>query len=149
MFLVGVLLAVLDVAPPGASSAPAFDETLLLWTLYLGAGWTAIGSSVFHTIFAKQTAKAIGWETNGFQYEVGFANLAVGLAAVYAAYSSTPDAWVAASIASGTFLLLAAANHVREIFQDRNFAPGNTAILISDLGVPITLFVTLLSTNAI
>ena len=46
---------------------------------------------VFHTPFAKETAKAIGWETNGFQYEVGFANLAIGLGAIYAVHSGTPD----------------------------------------------------------
>jgi hypothetical protein len=40
-------------------------------------------------------------------------------------------------------------NHVREIIRDRNYAPGNTAILISDFGVPVSLVALLLATNAI
>jgi hypothetical protein len=91
----------------------------------------------------------IGWETSGFQYEVGFANLAVGLAGIYAAGRDASEAWVAASLAGGTFLLLAGGYHVIEIFRDRNFAPGNTVILISDFGIPISLFALLISTNAI
>ncbi len=102
-----------------------------------------------HTVFAKQTAKSIGWETSGFQCEVGFANLAVGLAGIYAASCDASEAWVAASLAGGTFLLLAGLYHVVEIVRERNYAPGNTLILLSDFGVPISLFVLLISTDAI
>jgi hypothetical protein len=149
IFLIAVALALIGVEPPASSSEPPMDEALLLWTLYLSFGWGSVGGSVFHTLFARQTAKSIGWETNGFQYEVGFANLAIGLTSIYAVHSGTPDAWVAAGIAGGTFLVLAGLNHIREIFTDRNYAPGNTAILISDLGAPILVFATLLSTGAI
>ncbi len=44
---------------------------------------------------------------------------------------------------------LAGLNHIREIFTERNFAPGNTVILISDLGAPVSALVLLLATNAI
>lgn len=47
------------------------------------------------------------------------------------------------------FLLLAGLNHVVEIVRDKNYAPGNTAILLSDLGVPNSLFVLLISTGAV
>jgi hypothetical protein len=43
-----------------------------------------------------------------------------------------PAAWVAASIAGGIFLLLAGLSHIVEIVRDKNYAPGNTAILLSD-----------------
>jgi uncharacterized membrane protein HdeD (DUF308 family) len=56
-------------------------------------------------------------------------------------------AWVLA--VAGVFLLLAGVNHIVEIFRDRNYAPGNTVILVSDLGVPISLFALLLSTGAL
>jgi hypothetical protein len=143
------LFALIGWDAPGTDSATPDDEQALRWILYLGLGWTAVVGSVMHTVFAKNTAKSIGWETSGFQYEVGFANLAVGLAGVYAANQDEPTAWVAASIAGGTFLLLAAGNHILEIFREKNYAPGSTAILISDLGIPISLFFLLLSTNAI
>ena len=117
--------------------------------LFLGMGWSILGGAVSHTIFAKGTAKAIGWQTNGFQYEVGFASLGIGLAGIYASNLDEPSAWIAASLAGGIFLFLAGLNHIREIKKDRNFAPGNTFILISDFGVPISLLVLLISTGAI
>lgn len=143
------LLAIAGVTPFGTSSEAPFDEVALRWMLLIGAGCTVAFGVVAHTVLARQTAAGIGWETNGFQYEVGFASLAMGLGAIYASCVDSPDAWVAASIASGVFLLLAGVNHVRTIIKDRNYAPGQTAILISDFGIPISLFVLLISTGAI
>ena len=57
-------------------------------------------------------ARSIGWTTNDFQYEAGFADLARGLAAIYAVHSATEDAWVAVAIAGGVFMALAGLNHV-------------------------------------
>lgn len=129
-------------------SAPDADSNAG-WILFLGMGWSLAGGSVSHTIFARQTAKSIGWETNGFQYEVGYASLGIGLAGIYASTVDESAAWVVASLAGGVFLLLAGINHVVEIIRDRNYAPGNTAILISDFGVPISLLALLIATGAI
>jgi hypothetical protein len=149
LFVLAWAFALLGWEAPGTEAATPFDENALRWMLFLALGWTAVGAAIPHTIFARQTAKAIGWETNGFQYEVGFANLAVGLAGIYAANQDVSQAWVAAALAGGVFLALAGAYHVIEIFRSRNYAPGNTAILISDFGTPISLLALLLATNAI
>ena len=133
----------------GTDSSTPFDELALRWMLFLGAGGSVAGASVAHTVFARQTARSIGWETNGFQFELGYASLAMGLAAIYASTVDEPAAWVVASIASGLFLLLAGFNHVREIVREKNYAPGSTVILISDFGIPISLFALLISTGAI
>jgi hypothetical protein len=52
------------------------------------------------------------------------------------------------SIAAGLFLLIAGINHVIEIVRSRN-TPGSTVILISDFGIPLSLFVLLITTGAI
>jgi hypothetical protein len=132
---------------PGTDGSTPFDEQALRWLLFLAVGCTGIGGAIPHTIFAKQTARSIGWQTNGFQYEVGFANLAIGAAGIYASLQDTSQAWVTASLAGGIFLLLAGAYHVVEIVRDRNFAPGNTVILISDFGIPISLLALLAATG--
>jgi hypothetical protein len=149
LFVVAWLCALLGWSAPGMEGSSPFDENALRWMLFLGMGWSILGGAVTHTIFAKGTAEAIGWTTNGFQYEVGFASLGIGLAGIYASSVDDPTAWVAASIAGGLFLFMAGVNHVREIFTDRNYAPGNTLILISDFGVPVSLLVLLISTSAI
>ncbi|MDX6584121.1 MAG: hypothetical protein QOI10_3305 [Solirubrobacterales bacterium] len=149
LFVLSWVFALIGWDAPGANSSTPFDEQALRWILFLGMGWSLAGGSLSHTVFARDTAKSIGWETNGFQYEVGFASLGIGLAGIYVANHTDSVAWVAASLAGGIFLLLAGANHVVEIFRDRNYAPGNTAILISDFGIPISLLALLLATNAI
>jgi hypothetical protein len=144
-----VVFALVGSDAPGTDAATSFDENALRWILFLAVGWTGVGGAIPHTVFARETAKSIGWETNGFQYEVGFANLAIGLAGIYAANQDASEAWVAAALAGGVFLALAGAYHVVEIVRDRNYAPGNTAILISDFGIPVSLVALLLATNAI
>jgi hypothetical protein len=148
-FVATWVFALLGWSAPGAEGSTPFDENALRWMLFLGMGWNILGGFVAHTIFARQTAESIGWETNGFQYEVAFASLGIGLAGIFAAFSDSSSAWIVASLAGGIFLLLAGVNHVREIIRDRNYAPGNTAILISDFGVPISLLALLFATNAI
>lgn len=148
-FVLAWAFALLGWDAPSADAATPFDEQALRWMLFLGLGWSTLGAFVSHTVFARGTAKAIGWETSGFQYEIGFASLGFGLGAIYASNSSSESAWIVASLAGGIFLLLAGVNHIVEIFRDHNYAPGNTAILISDLGIPISLLALLIATGAI
>ena len=53
------------------------------------------------------------------------------------------------SIAVSVFLLGAAANHFREMIKDKNFAPGNTIINISNIGLPVSLWALLFATGAV
>ena len=46
--------------------------------------WAALG----HIVFPARVAQAIGWPTSPFQFEVGVANLGIGLAGLYAAFRS-------------------------------------------------------------
>jgi hypothetical protein len=149
LFLLSWLFALVGWSAPGADGSTPFDEQAIRWMLFLGMGWSIFGGVFTHTVFAKSTAKAIGWTSNGFQFEVGFASAGIGLAGIYASFMDEPAAWIAASIAGGAFLLLAGINHVVEIIRDRNYAPGNTVILVSDFGVPISLLVLLIATGSI
>ena len=149
LFILSWVFALVGMDAPGASSSTPFDEQALRWMLFLGMGWSIAGGFFMHTVFARATAESIGWQTNGFQYEVGFASLGIGLSGIFASFTDSPDAWIVASLAGGLFLLLAGINHIVEIIREKNYAPGNTAILISDLGVPISLLVLLISTGSI
>jgi hypothetical protein len=149
LFVISWICALLGWDAPSANSSTPFDENALRWMLFLGMGWSILGGFVSHTFFAKQTAQAIGWQSNGFQYEVGFASLGIGLAGVVASNSGESSTWVVAALAGGIFLFLAGLGHVRDIHREKNYAPGNTVIMLSDFGVPISLLVLLISTGAI
>ena len=144
IFLPGVLLlawilAIVGVEAPGASSGAEFSDNAMRWMMTLPAGGMFVVSGFMHTFLAKQTAKNIGWQSNGFQYELGFVSLGIGIAGIWAAYLDQP-AWLVLSIVISAFLLGAAGLHLKEMFVERNFNLGNTIVLIYDIGLPISLW---------
>lgn len=141
--IIAWVLALLNVTAPGAVSGEAFADSAMRWMLFIPGGFMVLASGVMHTVFAKSTAKNIGWQTNGFQYEIGFASFGMGLAGIIAAQSSSA-AWLPVAVALSVFLVLAGLNHVREMITSKNFAPGNTLVLLYDFGLPISYGVLLI-----
>ena len=130
------VLALLGVSSIGAAQ-PDFAGTAMQWMLFLPGGIMFLVSAFMHTVLAKKTAAQIGWTTNGFQHEIGFVSLGLGLAGILAA-TSEPAAWWPIALAQGVFLILCAINHLREMRASQNFAPGNTLILLYDIGLPVS-----------
>jgi hypothetical protein len=116
---------------------------LFLFPLGLLGLWAFLG----HVFFAEQSAASIGWAPSPFQYEVGVANLGLGLAALYAAFRNF-EARVAVAIAAASFLIGAGIGHVRDIVVAGNLAPGNAGpIMITDFLTPIVILVLLFFAN--
>lgn len=136
------VFALVGLSAPGQAADATLAVSALHWMFYLPAGWMFVASGVMHTVFAKSTAKNIGWKTNGFQYELGFASLGLGLAGIIAAYKGS-GSWLELTIVITAFLVLAGINHIVEMVKSKNFNPGNTIILIYDFGLPISLWVLL------
>ena len=146
-FVVAWILALTHTQAPGAVAGEATDVNSLRWMLFF-TGIIFLVSSVMHTFLAKKTAASIGWTTNGFQYEIGFVSLGMGLACLYAG-QHFKEAWIAVAIPVFTFLVLAGVNHVIEIVREKNYAPNNTLILIWDFGMPVSIVALLFSIGAI
>jgi hypothetical protein len=112
---------------------------LFLFPLGIQGLWAFIG----HVFFAEQAAASIGWANTPFQYEVGVANLGLGLASLYAAFRGF-EARVAVAIAAAGFLIGAGVIHIFDIIGKGNLAPGNAGpILVTDFLTPIAVFVLL------
>jgi len=75
-------------------------------------------------------------------------SLGLGIVGIVCACMNT-EAWIVLSIVSSVFLIGAAAQHIKEIFADKNFSPGNTFVLICDIGLPISLRVLLFAMGAV
>jgi len=142
------LLAIFGVPPIGADPGDDFSVTAMRWMMFMSGGIMFLISGIMHTVLAKGTAKNIGWQTNGFQYELGFVSLGIGAAGVVAAPMGA-NAWLVMSIVISVFLLGAAANHIVEMFKEQNYSPGNTLVLLYDLGFPISLWALLISIGAL
>jgi len=148
VWVVAWVLALLGVQASGYHADQGATVNAIRWMLYLPAGWMFMVSGLMHTKYAKRTAELIGWQTNGFQYELGFVSFGLGIAGVYASMHG-PQSWIAVTIPTTTFLVFAGVNHVVEMVRDHNFNPGNTLVCISDFGLPISLWALLLAAHAV
>ncbi len=144
--IVAWILSLLGVSAVGAGPDDVFADSAMRWMLFLPGGIMFLVSAFMHTVLARRTAAQIGWQTNGFQFEIGFVSLGLGIAGIVAA-NSVPAAWWPIAIAQGIFLILCAVNHVIDMVRTKNFAPGNTMILIYDVGLPVSYLALALSVS--
>src|SRR6202020_2313600 len=59
-------------------------ERFLSWILLLPIGVTGLWAGAFHVFFPATAASFIGWDASPFQFEVGMADLAIGMTACIA-----------------------------------------------------------------
>ena len=121
LFIVAIAAAVLQ---RGRGSTA---ERFLAWVLLLPIGVTGLWAGLFHVFFPATAAAHIGWQTSPFQFEVGMADLAIGVTACLAFWRPLPFK-AAAVCAASVFLLGDAVGHIRQMVAAGNFAPGNAGV---------------------
>ena len=120
-----------------------FAEELLAWLLLLSVGLQGIYTFVGHVFYPAYSARMIGWEDSPFQYEVGIADLTVGVLGVLAFWGNFSFR-LAAAIAGIVWYWGDAVGHVRQMIVADNFAPGNAGPWFwTDVLVPLLLVVCL------
>jgi hypothetical protein len=102
-------------------------ERFLSWILLLPVGVTGLWAGAFHVFLPGTAAALIGWEVSPFQFEVGMADLAIGVTACISFWRDLSFKAAAVSVAS-VFLLGDAVGHVRQMLMAGNFAPGNAGV---------------------
>lgn len=102
-------------------------ERYLAWLLLLPIGVTGLWAALFHLFFPTLSAEMIGWQTSPFQFEVGMADLAIGVTAVISFWRDLSFKAAAVWTAS-IFLLGDAVGHVHQMIVAGNFAPGNAGV---------------------
>jgi hypothetical protein len=103
-------------------------EIILLWTLVIGIGAGGLISAMGHVFVADKIAEGIGWPAGSpFQYEVGMANLALGVVGLLC-YRFRDNFWLATILANAVFLVGDGIGHVRDILMNANNAPLNAGI---------------------
>jgi hypothetical protein len=102
-------------------------ERFLAWILLLPIGVTGLWAGISHIFFPATAAAHIGWQVSPFQFEVGMADLAIGVTACIAFWRELPFQ-AAAVWAASVFLLGDAVGHIREMVATGNFAPGNAGL---------------------
>lgn len=93
-----------------------------------------------HALVSEKTAKYIGWESNGFQKELGFSELGLAIVAFMSLWRSSE--YINSAIIM-CCILCAGASYVRiiDLVKNKNFVRGNVISLLPDLFIPISLIV--------
>lgn len=142
--LIGVILFVISLIPIvfGDYQGDWQKDVLLNAIIYM-IGWAGVGAGISHIFFGKKISKSIGFESDAYELEVGFADLSFGIVALLAAHFS-PDYWLAIILVSSIYRVGCGFGHIKQMIQSKNFAVNNTLILFTNFVVPaflITAFI--------
>jgi hypothetical protein len=119
-------------------------DRFLAWLLLLPIGVGGLWSGFFHIAYPELAAHFIGWEDSPFQFEVGMADLAFGVAGCVA-FRGSHGFKAATVLVNAIFLLGDAAGHVRQMMTTGNFASGNAGpVFYLDILLPVATIVLLL-----
>lgn len=144
MLVLAVGIALARTAWYRGPSSGGLAEELFRWVSFWGVGVVGLYTFAGHVFAPAQVAANIGWPTSPFQYEVGMADLTVGVLGILAFRRDFGFRW-ATTVAAICWLGGDAIGHLRQIVMTNNYAPGNAGPwLWSDILAPLTLLVTLL-----
>lgn len=121
-----------------------FWSSLLLYVVIFNGGLQGLWAALGHLAFPNETAKKIGWVSNGFQTEIGSANLAIGVIGVLTYFFHT---W---AMPSAVFIVVffsgCAYMHIKDRIKNQNKAPCNSGpMLYSTILIIITLLLCILA----
>lgn len=120
-----------------------FADALFGWLLLLSLGLQGVYTFVVHVFFPAWAAAHIGWAVSPFQYEVGIADLTVGVLGIVGFWSGFSFR-LAAAIAGIVWYWGDAIGHVRQMIVANNYAPGNAGSWFwTDVIVPVLLLLCL------
>jgi hypothetical protein len=109
--------------------APSKADHYLRWILLLSIGVDSLWAGLYH-VFAPETAAAfIGWQVSPFQFEIGVADIALGVTAVVSFWRSL-DFRAAVVVYASIFFAGVVYGHIHDAFVAGNFAPGNVGVML-------------------
>jgi hypothetical protein len=114
----------------GLLKEPAhFPTRLLDWLLLLSVGIEEAWAGFFHVFFAQTAAASIGWQVSPFQFEIGVADLAIGIAAIVSFWRSF-DFKAAVIVYIVLFYIGVAIGHFHEAIAMGNLSANNFGPLL-------------------
>ena len=145
--LIFVLLAIVAASVNLAFSARrrrtprAIAGTYLLYLLFIYVGLMGLLTAYAHVFRPLQTSASIGWATSPYEYEVGMADLTVGVLGVLCLVFRG-EFWLATAIANAVWLLGDAVGHVRQMVLYGNHAENNSGVfLMLEFIMPVVILI--------
>jgi hypothetical protein len=134
----------LAVSPGRRSSGAAIAETYLVYLFVIYVGLMGVLTAYAHVFRPVQTSASIGWSMSPYEYEVGMADLTVGVLGILCVWFRGAF-WLATAIANAVWLEGDAVGHIRQVMLHNNHAPNNSGVfLYLEIMIPVLiLFLTL------
>jgi hypothetical protein len=128
------------------STRSAVAKTYLLYLLFIYVGLMGLLTAYAHVFRPLETSASIGWVTSPYEYEVGMADLTVGVLGILCLWFRG-NFWLATAIANAVWLLGDAIGHIRQITLNNNHAANNSGIfLIAEIIAPLVILLLSLMT---
>jgi hypothetical protein len=120
----------LGISSSRRSSRGAIAATYLLYLLVIYVGVMGLLTAYAHVFRPLQTSASIGWSTSPYEYEVGMADLTVGVLGILCLWLRG-NFWVATAIANAVWLLGDAVGHIRQMVLNHDHSANNSGIVLS------------------
>lgn len=136
--VLAVLAASIHIAfsPNRRRTGAAIAETYLIYLFFIYVGLMGLLSAYAHVFRPAQTSASIGWLPSPYEYEVGMADLTVGVLGILCVWFRG-NFWLATAIANAVWLLGDAVGHIRQVLLANNHAPNNSGIfLVAEIITP-------------
>lgn len=116
----------------------------LTWLLLLSVGVESIWGGFFHVFFPQVAAASIGWQVSPFQYEMGVADLALGITAVVSFWQGFG---FRAAVVLCTVLVYIGVTmgHLRQVIVAQDYSANNFGVLLLLTVIKIVLLSVLLA----
>ena len=139
-YVLGLLVSVAAVLLMGqAHTVKTGAEVMLQYFLPVGVGLPLIFAFSGHVFRSDLAARRLGWAMGSpFQKEVGFWDLAAGVAAI-CCFWLKGDFWLATILFNTIFWVLAGGLHIKEVVKEKNYNIDNAATAVVDFLVPATM----------
>jgi hypothetical protein len=121
------------------SGGDAIAETYLLYLFISYVGLMGLLTAYAHVFRPIQTSASIGWSTSPYEYEVGMADLTIGVLGILCVWFRG-NFWLATAIANFCWLEGDAIGHVRQVVLHNNHAENNAGLfLYLEIAMPIVI----------
>ncbi len=120
----------------------ALDSAFVFWgeLLFWYGGLALIWAGFFHGYEQHIAASSIGWQPSPFEYELGWFEIGIGIAALFVRRQNYGYR-LALTIPIVIFSFAAAAQHIALMITRHNFAPNNAGMMLwlNDIIMPLLL----------
>jgi hypothetical protein len=116
-------------------------ELLLLYQLVFNVGLISLLAFFGLTFMPEYVAQYSGWPSCPFEQQLANVNLGYGILGILCIWKRD-DFWLATILGLSIWLLADAVDHIADVAQHQNYAPGNIGVpLYTDIIIPIFLLI--------